>query len=132
MAYRITDQWIMKPNGKTKHLQFRQADIIKTKSTQAEIPKFTKQDIEDINTTISELEELKMLRKLPLDEQFNRLEQTEEDEKDLDPHELLMKRRLERDEEPNEDDIFMKKLEGNYKKICRGDKLMQTLGAINA
>jgi len=114
MAYAITDQWFIPMKSK---LLFRQADIIKLKNTQAELPKFNEKDIEDIKKMIGELEELKMLRKLPLDEQFDKLEQTEEKEKE--------------EEEPDIDDIFMQKLEGNYKKSTHGDKLMQKLGATN-
>jgi len=145
----ITDQWIMKPNGKTKHLQFRQGAITKIKSTNNKIinsrslESFEK-NIEDIDKMIFELEELNELQKLPFDEQVKRLEEAEEDEKDLDSDELLQKRRLEESKTHESKysvldyhigsvsgDKLMQKLKGNYKISESGDKLMQKLGATN-
>jgi len=151
MAYAITDQWIMKSNGKTEHLQFRQGAITKIKSTtnKAKIvnSKSYEKSIEEIDKMLAELDELRELSKLPHDEQVKRLEEAEEEEDDLDSSELLRKRRLEEDEPDNQStqeskysvldyhvgsvsgDQFLSKLKGNYKISQNGDKLMQKLGA---
>ena len=147
----ITDQWIMKSNGKTEHLQFRQGVITKIKSTNKAkfvCSKSYEKSIEDIDKVIAELEELEELRKLPFEEQVKRLEEAEEDEHDLDGDELLKKRRLEEDEPDSKTheskysvlsyhtgsvsgDKLMQKLKGNYKISENGDKLMTDLGADN-
>jgi len=140
MAYRITDQWIIP----VKQKQFRQGSIIKPKLAQSVIPKFNAKAIEEIDNIIAELEELQVLRKLPLDEQFNKLDEAEEDEKDLDSDELLQKRRLEESKtheskysvlEYNQasvsGDKLMQKLKGNYKISEQGDNLMKNLGVSN-
>jgi len=142
MAYAITDQWIMKPSGKTKHLQFRQGSIINKKSVKT-IQPISENEIEQIDQMIAELEELRILRRLPLEEQFEKLDMTEEDEKDLESDELLRKRRLEESKtheskysvlkynQASVDDNFMKKLNGNYKISEQGDNLMKNLGVSN-
>jgi len=142
MAYAITDQWIMKPSGKTKHLQFRQGSIINKKSVKT-IQPLSENEIEQIDQMIAELEELRVLRRLPLEQQFEKLDMTEEDEKDLEPDELLQKRRLEESKtheskysvlkynQASVDDNFMKKLNGNYKISEQGDNLMKNLGVSN-
>jgi len=145
----ITDQWIMKSNGKTEHLQFRQGTIIKPKSTNKTNSESYEKSIEDIEKVIADLLELQELRKLPFEEQVRLLEEAEEDEEDLDGDELLKKRRLETFE-PEDDELkasrysvlsyhigsvsgdkLMQKLKGNYKISENGDKLMQKLGADN-
>jgi len=143
MAYAITDQWIMKPSGKTKHLQFRQGSIINKKSVKTIHP-ISEDEIKQIDQMIAELEEIRELRRLPLEEQFEKLDMTEEDEKDLDSDELLRKRRLEESKTRKSKysvleysqasvsgDKLMKKLRGNYKISEQGDNLMQNLGVRN-
>jgi len=144
MAYAITDQWIIK-GSKTKHLEFRQGAITKIKSTNSKIinsrsQKLNAKAIQEIDNIIAELEELQVLRKLPLDEQFNKLDEAEEDEKELSSDELLRKRRLENESsgysvleynQASVDDNFMKKLNGNYKISEQGDSLMKNLGVTN-
>jgi len=143
MAYRITDQWIIKPSGKTEHLQFRQGSIINKKSVKT-IQPLSENEIEQIDQMIAELEELRVLRRLPLEQQFEKLDMTEEDEKDLEPDELLRKRRLEESKtrkskysvlEYNQasvsGDKLMQKIRGNYKISEQGDNLMKNLGVTN-
>jgi len=153
----ITDQWFMKPSGKTEHLMFRHGTIIKTKPTdkKEEIVKAKdySQSIQAIDQMIAELEELRVLRRLPLEQQFDKLDEAEEDEHDLDSDELLKKRRLEKDKTPDDNDHieqsksrysvleyhqgsisgdkFMQKLKGNYQFSEDGDQLMKNLGVTN-
>jgi len=141
MAYAITDQWIIH-GGKTKHLEFRQGAITKIKSTNSKIinsrsQKFNAKALAEIDNIIAELEELQVLRRLPQDEQLNKLDEAEEDEKDLEPDEILRKRRLENESsgysvlkynQGSVDDNFMQKLKGNYKISEQGDSLMKNLG----
>jgi len=142
MAYAITDQWIIKPSGKTEHLQFRQGSIINKKSVKTVQP-LSENEIEQIDQMIAELEELRVLRRLPLEQQFEKLDMTE-DEKDLDSDELLRKRRLEESKtrkskysvlEYNQasvsGDKLIQKIKGNYKISECGDSLMKNLGVTN-
>jgi len=123
----------------------RQATIIKSSKSSLIA-------IKEIDKIIAEIEEIEKLRHLPIEEQFDRLDEAEQDEKDLDGDELLRKRRLEKDKTPDDndhieqnksrysvleynqasvDDNFMKKLNGNYKISECGDSLMKNLGATN-
>jgi len=126
---------------------FRHGAITNKKSQT--IQPLSEDEKEQIDQMIAELEELRILRRLPLEQQFDKLDEAEQDEKDLDPTELLRKRRLEKDKTPDDndhieqskysvldyhigsvsDDKFMQKLKGNYKIIESGDQLMKNLGA---
>jgi len=134
---------------------FRQGAITNKKSQT--VQPLSEDEIKQIDQMIAELQELRELRKLPLEEQFEKLDMTEEadqDEKDLDSTELLRKRRLEEDEPDPEDednisqnkskysvlkynqasisgDKLMQKLRGNYKISELGDNLMKNLGVTN-
>ena len=123
---------------------FRQVSITNKKSKT--IQPLSEDEIKQVDQMILELEELRQLRKLPLEEQFDKLDMTEEDEKDFDSRELLRKRRLEPFEPVKEerakkhsvleyntgsiesDDKFMQKLKGNYKIAEHGDNILKSIG----
>jgi len=128
---------------------FRQGSIISKKSVKT-IQPLSEDEKEQIDQMIAELEEIRVLRRLPLEQQFDKLDEAEEDEKDLDSTELLRKRRLEKDKTPDDNDHIeqskskysvldyhigsvsgdklLSKLKGNYKISEDGDQLMKNLG----
>jgi len=80
----------------------RQASV-----TRSADPEETEKRIKELEKIIADVEEIKDLLKLSPEEQLKILEDAEEDEDDLDSHNLLLKRRLEKDEVDEPEDALM-------------------------
>ena len=152
----ITDQWIIKTSGKTEHLLFRQGAIIKPKSESIE----KSANDNEMDLIRREIEIIKKIRDLPIDDQEKMFADLEELEILRGNKDMLKERRLEDNQDSTEDededvlkkrriedasrysvlsyhvgsisgDKFMQKLKGNYKQCVNGDSILQAIGASN-